>query len=195
MDPTPVTLTGKHVRLEPLALQHAPELLEAGRDAEIWRYLPRAMPHTLDEVREMIAEARVGERGGTQLPFAIVERAGGRAVGSTRYLDIRREHKGLEIGWTWIATAHQRSAVNTECKLVLLRHAFEELGALRVQLKTDGLNVKSQRAIERLGAVREGVLKSHMIRPDGTVRDTVMYAITTVEWPAVKARLQNFLSL
>jgi RimJ/RimL family protein N-acetyltransferase len=194
MDPTSVMLLGKFVRLEPLTLEHAPALLEAGRDLEIWRYMPRVMPTELEEVRGMIREANAAEKAGSQLAFAIVDASSGRAVGSTRYLDIRREHKGLEIGWTWIGTAHQRSAVNTECKLLLMRHAFETLGAMRVQLKTDHLNVRSQRAIERLGAVREGVLRSHMVRPDGTVRDTVMYGITTAEWPTVKARLTEFLS-
>ncbi len=202
MDPTPatfsltlpLTLVGRFVRLEPLALEHAPELLEAGRDPEIWRYMPRGMPTELDEVRALIEEAQAAQRSGSQLPFAIVDASSQRAVGSTRYLDIRPEHRGLEIGWTWIATAHQRSPVNTECKLLLMRHAFEKLRALRVQLKTDGLNLRSQRAIERLGAVREGVLRSHMVRPDGTVRDTVMYGITSAEWPLVEARLTEFLS-
>ena len=114
---------------------------------------------------------------GTQIPFAIIERASGKAIGSTRYMDIRRNDRGLEIGWTWIGTAFQRTAMNTECKYLLLRHAFEELGAVRVQLKTDLRNVRSQRAIERLGAVREGVLRKHMVLWDGFIRDTVYYSV------------------
>jgi RimJ/RimL family protein N-acetyltransferase len=135
------------------------------------------------------------------VPFAIVEksppgaigRAPGRAIGSTRYLDIRREHRGLEIGWTWLGRAWQRTAANTECKLLLLEHAFEALGALRVQLKTDARNLASQRAIERIGAVREGVLRAHMVVREGFVRDSVMYAVTAGEWPEVKGKLEGLL--
>src|SRR5262249_28365642 len=119
-------------------------------------------------------------------PFAIVARETGRAIGMTCYLDIRPQHRGLEIGLTWLAKAYQRSLVNPECKYMLFRHAFEEQQALRVQLKTDLRNVQSQRAIEKLGAVREGVLRTHMIRPDGYVRDTVMYSVIAEEWPQVR---------
>src|SRR5262245_56860812 len=189
MDPRSTTLSGLHVRLEPLTLARAGELCEAGNDDELWRYMPIATPRTLADTQAWIRAALEEAGRGSQVPFAIVHLASGRAVGSTRYMDIRREHRGLEVGWTWIARAHQRSAVNTECKLLLLGHAFDELGALRVQLKTDARNLRSQRAIERLGAVREGVLRQHIVCPDGHVRDSVMYSIVRAECPAVRGRL------
>lgn len=190
------------MRLEPLAERHAEDLAKAGSDAEIWRYMPRAPMAGVADAREYVETALEAARDGSQVPFAIVKIAGerapesgtGRAIGSTRYLDIRREHRGLEIGWTWLSRRWQRTAANTECKLLLLQHAFEELGALRVQLKTDARNVKSQRAIERIGGVREGILRAHMVLPDGFVRDTVMYSITAGEWPAAKRRLEEALA-
>ncbi len=138
----------------------------------------------------MIRSVLEDSRDGSAWPFATVENESGRAIGSTRYFDIRPEHRGLEIGWTWLGVAHQRTAANTECKRLLLVHAFDVLGALRVQLKTDARNLRSQRAIERIGAVREGVLRAHMILPDGFVRDSVMYSITRADWPAVKSKLE-----
>ncbi len=126
---------------------------------------------------------------GRQIPFAIVDRAIGRAVGSTRYLDIQPANRGIEIGWTWIGTAHQRTAINTECKFLLLRHAFETLGAIRVQLKTDLRNERSQRAMERIGAAREGVLRQNMLLWDGHRRDSVYYSVLVDEWPRVRERL------
>ena len=194
MDPRPVVLEGRHARLEPLAPRHAADLAQAGGDPSIWTWMPRPPLRGVDDARAMIAEALEAARDGSQLPFALVARASGRAVGSTRYLDVRRAHRGLEIGWTWIAPSHQRTAVNTEAKRMLLAHAFEELGALRVQLKTDDRNERSQRAIERLGARREGVLRAHMVRPDGSVRDTVMYSIVAAQWPEVRARLDERLA-
>src|SRR5262245_19976529 len=171
-------LQGRTVRLERLADRHAEDLAAAGSDERIWTYMPRRRIASVAESREMIRGALASARDGSQAPFAIVLASSGRAIGSTRYLDIRREHRGHEIGWTWIAPEHQRTAVNTECKLLLLRRAFEELLALRVQLKTDLRNLKSQRAIERIGGRKEGVLRSHMVMPDGYLRDTVMYSIT-----------------
>lgn len=203
MDARAVTLSGRHVRLEPLGERHAADLAEAGHDAEIWRYIPREPLADVEDAREFIRSALEAAKDGSQMPFAIVEQvsdlrrndssgnATGRAIGSTRYLDIRREHRGLEIGWTWLGRAWQRTAANTECKRLLLEHAFERLGALRVQLKTDARNLKSQRAIERIGGVQEGVLRAHMVMPDGFVRDSVMYSITAGEWPAVKRRLEE----
>ena len=141
----------------------------------------------------MIEQALEVAAGGTQLPFAIVHRGSGKGVGSTRYLDIRRSDRGLEIGWTWIGTDYQRTVINTECKYLLLRHAFEDLGAVRVQMKTDLRNVRSQRAIERLGAVREGVLRKHIVLWDGFIRDTVYYSVIHEEWPEVKRRLEGLL--
>jgi N-acetyltransferase len=190
----PVTLTGNVVRLEPLAAEHAAGLYEAGKDASIWRYMPADPSASLASMAAWIEDALRSREAGTQLPFAIFEQASGALVGSTRYLNISPPDRGLEIGWTWLTLRVQRTAVNTECKYLLLRHAFEELDAIRVQIKTDGRNIVSQRAIERLGAVREGVLRKQMILPDGFQRDAVMYSIIDTEWPAVKARLEGFLA-
>ena len=141
-----------------------------------------------------IDAAHEAARTGEQIPFAIVHQPSSRAVGSTRYMTIRREHRGLEIGWTWIGAAFQRTAVNTECKLLLLGHAFDGLGAVRVELKTDARNLRSQRAIERLGASREGVLRQHMVRPDGSLRDSVYYGVIDSMWPALRERLTRRLA-
>lgn len=195
-DPRAVTLEGARARLEPLAFAHAPDLLEAGREPEIWLYMPIPPFQSLDDAKSFVEKAQVNARSGNEIPFAIVDRASGRAVGSTRYLDIRRADRGLEIGWTWLGASARRTAVNTECKYLLLRHAFEALGAVRVQLKTDARNVRSQNAIERIGAKREGVLRKHMIRAhDGFIRDSAMFSIVDDEWPAVKARLEDMLGL
>jgi RimJ/RimL family protein N-acetyltransferase len=189
MNPTPVVLYGDAVRLEPLDAVHAEDLLAAGADPDIWRYLPIPQPRTLAEVRRWIDQAWKLAATGEQLPFALIDPESGRAVGSTRYLDIHRDWRTLEIGWTWLAASAQRTAVNTETKLLLLTHAFEDQGALRVQFKTDGRNLRSQQAIERLGAVKEGVLRKYRIAHDGYVKDGVYYSIVDDEWPAVKARL------
>ena len=181
-DPRPVVLEGVHVRLEPLGPEHAADLLAAGGDDETWLYMPRPALKTLEEALDMVREAVIAARAGTEVPFAIVDRASGRAAGSTRFLDLQREHRGLEIGWTWLGPAWRRTAVNTECKQLLLRHAFEDLGAYRVTLKTDARNIRSQRSIERIGGVREGVLRRHRVCWDGFVRDTVYYGILDSEW-------------
>ncbi|MBK7643113.1 MAG: GNAT family N-acetyltransferase [Planctomycetes bacterium] len=194
MKPEPTTLEGRHVRLEPLAARHAQELFAAAQDDSIWRYLTIARPRELGELERHIAQALLLQECGEQLPFAIVDRASARVAGSTRLMDLRLEHRGLEIGWTWIAPEFQRTALNTECKLLLLTHAFEALGCLRVQLKTDARNLRSQTAIERLGARKEGVLRKHFVLHDGFVRDSVMYSITDAEWPAVKRGLLERLS-
>jgi N-acetyltransferase len=190
----PVTLRGKVVRLEPLATTHAAALYAAAQDPAIWRYLPTDASVSEAAVGEWIAQALAQREAGSQMPFAIVEEATDTAVGSTRYLNIMPHDRGLEIGWTWLTPRVQRTAVNTECKYVLLRHAFEELSAIRVQIKTDSRNTISQRAIERLGAVREGVLRKYQIVRDDYQRDTVMYSIIDDEWPAVKSRLEAFLA-
>jgi RimJ/RimL family protein N-acetyltransferase len=189
MNPTPVVLYGDAVKLEPLDFSHADDLHAAGADPEIWRYMPIPQPDTVAEVRQWIDEAWKLAAAGEQLPFAIIDPETGRAVGSTRYLEIHRNWRSLEIGWTWLAASVQRSAVNTETKLLLLKHAFEDQGAIRVQFKTDGRNLRSQQALERLGAVKEGVLRKQRINHDGYVRDAVYYSILDDEWPAVKARL------
>jgi RimJ/RimL family protein N-acetyltransferase len=195
MDPRPVTLEGQHVRLEPLELSHAPDLLSAlTNDASVWQWLSIAPPLDLASMEAYIASALELQVAGTSIPFAQISLAEGRAVGSTRYLSISRNDLGLEIGWTWIGKPWQRTAINTEAKLLLLRHAFEELGAVRVQLKTDARNQQSQAAIARLGAVREGVLRKYQRTRGDFIRDTVMFSIIAEEWPEVKRGLLAKLS-
>lgn len=190
---SPVTLAGRHARLEPLGEQHLASLLWHGADADIWRWMPTLRDDPRESVKAWFEAALAGEAKGSVLPWAIVNGATGEAVGGTTYLDIAMADKRVEIGSTWHAKAVWRTAINTECKFLLLRHAFETLGCNRVQLKTDARNERSQAAIARLGAVREGVLRSQMVLPDGWVRDTVMFSIIKAEWPAVKARLEELL--
>lgn len=184
----PVTLTGKHVRLEPLTLDHVDGLARVGLDPELWRWIPTPVT-TVAELRDYVATALDEQRRGISVPFAIVDRATEQTIGSTRYGSISPEHHRVEIGWTWYAATHQRTAANTECKLLLLTHAFETLGAMRVEFKTDALNAKSRAAILRLGAVEEGTFRKHMRTATERVRDTVYFSILDTEWPAVKARL------
>jgi N-acetyltransferase len=193
-EPRPVTLEGARVRLEPLAESHAPDLFEAGRDPGTWRYMSRGRLESLEDALRWIAEVRAGVEAGRQVAFAVIPLASGRAVGSTRYFDIRRRDRALEIGHTWLGPEARRTGINTGCKYLLLRHAFEDLGAFRVQLKTDARNETSQRAIERIGGVREGVLRRHILMPDGHVRDTVYYSVLDSEWPSVKLRLERMLA-
>jgi len=190
MDPRPVTLEGQHVRLEPLDLSHAPDLAAAlAQDISIWQWLSSEPPLGVTAMEDFINSALEGLATGAAVPFAQIAVAEGRAVGSTRYLNISRNDLGLEIGWTWIGKPWQRTALNTEAKFLLLRHAFEVLGAVRVQLKTDARNLQSQAAIARLGAVREGVLRKYQRTTKDFIRDTVMFSIVADEWPEVKGRL------
>lgn len=187
----PVVLQGQWVRLEPLEEAHIPELALAGRDEAIWQFMRYGQITTEAGMRAWVMELLDAQAQGTDLPFAVIHKASGRAIGSTRYLEIRQPHRSLEIGGTWYALPFQRTAVNTECKYLLLRHAFEELGCLRVQFKTDLRNERSQHALERIGAVREGLLRNHMVLPDGVIRHSVYYSIIDSEWPEVKALLEN----
>lgn len=190
-DPQPVLLTGQHIRLEPLSSAHAAALFKAAQDEEIWRLLSTPMFQSVSEVETWIADALKDQAAGNAVPFATVRQSDGVAVGSTRFIDIRRPHRALEIGWTWLAPEARRTAINTEAKFLMLRHAFERQGAIRVQLKTDERNERSRKAIARLGAVFEGILRNHMTRAyDGYVRNSAMFSITDLEWPAVKAGLQ-----
>jgi len=186
----PVTLSGSAVRVEPLALHHAADLLLTGQEPATWDYIPKNPCTSLDTMQRWIGSTLQEQAAGTCLPFTIIELSSGRVVGSTRYMDIKCKDRGLEIGWTWLAPEARRSAINTECKYLLLCHAFETLEAIRVQLKTDGRNLRSQRAIERLGAVKEGILRNHVIMPDGYFRHSVFYSILDSEWPQVKAGLE-----
>ena len=185
----PVMLEGHGVRLEPLGPVHAPAFAEAVRDGELWRLWFTGVPDP-DHVTPYIESALEGQRSGSMLPWAVRELSTGAVVGSTRYHDIVPAIDRVEIGYTWYAARWQRSHVNTACKLLLLAHAFESLGCRVVGLRTDNFNFASQRAIEALGAKKDGVLRHHQARRDGTVRDSVMYSILLAEWPDVKRHLQ-----
>ena len=192
---TPLELGAKHVRLEPLTLVHVPGLFAIGQDEEIWRWLYSAPPINVDEMRAWVADALEAQSRGGELPFAVVEQASGTVIGTTRYMGINAAHGQLEIGWTWYGRAYWGTSVNPECKYLLLRHAFESLECIRVQFATDLRNERSQRAIERIGATREGVLRGNRIVPkDGYHRSSVLYSIIDDEWPEVKARLESLLS-
>ena len=176
-------------------MAHAADLLAAlSVDPTVWQWLPIPPPLTVAEVSALVADRLEAQARGEVILFAQIDRLSGRAVGSTTYMNISRRDRGLEIGSTWLGKPWQRTGINTEAKYLLLRHAFEDLGAVRVQLKTDRRNLQSQAAIERLGAVREGVLRKHMLVRDGFIRDSVMYSITDDEWPSVKVRLEAMLS-
>ncbi|MBN9389443.1 MAG: GNAT family N-acetyltransferase [Chloroflexi bacterium] len=186
----PIVLEGKYVRLEPLTLDHAPDLFEAGNDDEVWQFLSIPRPDSLVEMQAFIQGALGQQLAGLRIPFAIIDKVSGKAAGTTSYLDIQPQNRGLEIGWTWLGKAYWRSAINTECKYLLLSHAFDAQGAIRVQLKTDSRNWRSQNAIERIGAKKEGVLRKHVIYPSGYIRDSVYFSIIDTEWPLVKERLK-----
>jgi N-acetyltransferase len=193
MRPEPIVLEGAYVRLEPLAIAHLEALTEVGLDPEIWRWtLSRLV--TPDDMRHYVEIALDEQRTGVALPFATVERSSGRVVGSTRFHGIERTHRRVEIGWTWIARPWQRTAVNTEAKYLMLRHAFEVWGCMRVELKTNAKNERSRRAIVRIGATEEGTLRKHQINADGTPRDSVYFSIVDDEWPERKERLEAMLN-
>jgi RimJ/RimL family protein N-acetyltransferase len=187
--PEPCTLETPRLRLEPLSADHAAGLEAAARDGELWNLRITSVPAP-GEVPAYIAAALKGRDEGQMLPFAVRDVASGEIIGSTRYHDIVVAIERLEIGYTWYGKSWQRSHVNTTCKLLLMTHAFETLGAQLVGWRTDNYNFASQRAIERLGARKDGVLRHHAPRRDGTVRDTVMYSLAAGEWPEVKAHLQ-----
>jgi N-acetyltransferase len=192
--PEPVTLDSPQVRLEPLGPQHVPDLEGAARDGELWNLRITSVPAP-GETAAYVAAALQGCQDGHMLPFVVRDKATSRIIGTTRYHDIVAAVERLEIGYTWYGRSWQRSHVNTTCKLLLMTHAFESLGAKLVGWRTDNYNFASQRAIERLGARKDGVLRHHALRRDGTVRDTVMYSLAAGEWPEVKAHLQYQLAL
>jgi len=189
---SPVLLEGVRVRLEPLAKAHLAGLAEVGLDEELWRWIPTPV-RTPEEMAAYIETALGEQERGVSLPFAIMEKATGRVIGSTRYGNIDRRHHHVEIGWTWVAREWQRTAMNTEAKYLLLRHAFETLGCMRVELKTDSLNERSRAAILRIGAKEEGIFRNHMITASGRIRHTVYFSMIDSEWPAAKARLEAIL--
>ena len=189
MNLTPITLKGRWLTLEPIDERHAPGIFEAMRDDDVCRYLAWEPPTSLDDTLTLVREARELMARGQSIVYAQVWNATGRAIGSTRLLDVRPADRQVEIGSTFLHRDYWRTPANTESKYLFLRHCFETLGCVRVALKTDGRNVRSQEAIARLGAVREGVLRRHM-RSKGYQRDTVYFSILDDEWPAVKARLE-----
>ena len=184
----PVTLNGHGILLEPLALEHESGLRQAAADGELWTLRITSVPEP-EQTRAYIETALRMQQEGTRVPFAVIEQGTGRVLGSTSYHDILPAVKRLEIGYTWYAKSVQRTHVNTTCKLLLMSHAFDTLGCHVVGWRTDNLNLASQRAIERLGAHKDGVLRGQALRRDGTIRDTVMYSMTASEWPAAQARL------
>ena len=185
----PIQLEGHGVRLEPLTPAHAAALRTAASDGRLWELWYTAVPEP-DKVETYIEAALAGQRDGRMLPWAVRELAGGTIVGSTRYHDIVAEIDRVEIGYTWYARSWQRTHVNTVCKLLLMQHAFETLGCQVVGLRTDNFNFASQRAIEALGARKDGVIRHHHARRDGSVRDSVMYSVLRAEWRDVKRNLE-----
>jgi RimJ/RimL family protein N-acetyltransferase len=191
---SPVILNGKYVRLEPMTEDHIPGLAEIGVGQTFWDFMLYGRMDSVEDMRNWVRDILSRAQNGTDLPFVAIHLASGKVAGATRYLNIMPKDRGLEIGGTWYGTEYQRTPVNTECKYLLLTHAFERLGCIRVQLKTDLRNVRSQNAIERIGAKREGILRNHMILPSGQFRDSVFYSILDSEWPEVKKRLEAILA-
>ena len=189
MDIRPVVLDGVCVRLEPLSLDHLPALIEIGLEPDLWRWTTQVV-RTPEEMEEYVRGALAEQAAGRALPFATVEKASGRVAGSTRFAAIEPLHRRVEIGWTWLAPPWQRTVLNTEAKFLMLRHAFERWGCVRVEFKTDVLNMRSRQALLRIGAKEEGILRSHIITAIGRVRDTVYFSVTAPEWPAIRAALE-----
>lgn len=194
IDPRPVTLEGKFVRLEPPSLAHTDDLFAASRFPEIWEWWLSPPPRSRDEMRISLEQSIASGSKGERVWFTTVRRTDNRAVGVTSFLNIQRYDDGLEIGGTWLTPAAWRTPINTECKYLLLQHAFESLGCVRVQLKTDERNTRSRKAIERLGAKPEGILRKYQMLSNGFHRNSAMYSILDDEWAEVKTRLESFLN-
>ena len=192
-DPRPVILDGKTVRLEPLSLNHAAGVLAVGAEESIWQYLSTAAPTSMNKAEEWIEERLTNQAAGDRLPVAVISLTDGHFAGSTGYASISRQHRTLEIA-SWYGLNYQRTGINTECKYLLLKHAFEDLGALRVGLNVDMENVRSRRAVERIGGVQEGILRKHRIRRDGTRRDTVIFGFINDDWPQVRVKLEELMA-
>jgi RimJ/RimL family protein N-acetyltransferase len=186
----PGDLEGQRVRLEPLRPDHLPGLTAAGRDPRIWTWMP-ADGSTPDGMRAIVEAALAGHANGTMVSFVTIERMTGQVVGSSRYLNLAPPDLRLEIGWTWIDPIFQRTAVNSEAKLLMLEHAFDALGCRRVELKTDALNTPSRAGILGIGATFEGIFRRHMVMAGGRARDTAYYSILDDEWPTIRARLRE----
>jgi len=190
----PVTLIGNYVRLEPMTEAHVPGLAQIGAGQTFWDFMVYGDVNTEYDMHNWVRDLLSRAERETDLPFVAIHLASGRVAGATRYLNIMPKDRGLEIGGTWYGNEFQRSPVNTECKYLLLKHAFEILGCIRVQLKTDLRNERSQKAIERIGAKKEGVLRNHMILLDGRYRHSVFYSILDTEWPEVKQKLEEMMA-
>ncbi|QQS32926.1 MAG: GNAT family N-acetyltransferase [Acidobacteriota bacterium] len=188
MNVVPLVLEGKLVRLEPMSVVRVPGLCEAGLFDELWQWTSRAIRNDAD-MEEYVRNAMKEQAARTALPFVIVEKGSGKVVGSTRFGSIDVENRKTEIGWTWITPASQRTGINTETKLLMLTHAFEVWGCIRVEFKTDENNQRSRKAIARIGATEEGTLRNHMITQGGRFRNSVYFSIIESEWPRVKSRL------
>ena len=193
MEVKPVTLQGKHVRLEPMTQAHILALAEIGVGQPFWDFMVYGNLNSVEDMSSWVRDILSRAEMRTDVPFVVLHLDSGHVAGATRYMNIMPKDRGLEIGGTWYGLDFQRTVVNTECKYLLLRHAFETLGCIRVQLKTDLRNERSQKAIERIGAVKEGVLRNHMILPDGRIRHSVFYSILDSEWEGVKKRLEEML--
>ena len=193
MEVSPIILEGRDVRLEPLIAEHAEALIAAASDGELWNSNVTVVPSRAN-MADYIAAALTAQEQGRELPFVIIRKSSGQIVGTTRFYNIEREYRTIEIGYTWLAASAQRTTVNTEAKLLLFTHAFESLRCIRVALVTDVLNQQSQKAILRLGAKQEGILRNHMIMPGGRYRDSVCFSIIEAEWPEVRERLTAKLS-
>lgn len=192
MEISPVELVGDRAKLIPMAESHIEGLFGAGSDPQIWAYMPMRV-ETIEDMRRLVSGALSARATGAEFPFVIIDQESDNIVGSTRFLDISVPNRHLEIGWTWLVPTVWRTRINTECKYLLLKHCFETLRTIRVQLKTDGRNVRSQQAIERIGAVKEGVLRKHRVMPDGYIRDSVYFSVIDDEWSSVKERLESML--
>lgn len=192
MNVRPVILEGIRAKVIPMEQSHAAGLFAAGQNQEIWNYMPMRI-QSLDDMQRLVSEALQRKENGLDLPFVIIDQQSNKFVGSSRFLDISADNRTLEIGWTWLSPEVWRTRINTECKYLLLKHCFEDLNTVRVQIKADARNERSLNAIERIGAKREGTLRKHRIMHDGYIRDTVFFSIIAEEWPDVKVRLENML--
>lgn len=184
-------LVGEKVRIVPMERHHIQGLYEAGNSKSIWYHLPKTI-YTVDDMKSLVEEALYKKETGNELPFVVLE-SNNNIIGSTRFLDISNTNKSLEIGWTWYNPSVWGTHINTECKYLLLKYCFETLKFIRVQIKTDNLNVRSQKAIEKIGGVKEGILRNHMIRKDGTYRNSVVYSVIESDWVSVKNKLENIM--
>jgi len=188
VDTTPVILEGDHVRLEPISLEHLPELAQIAFEPSIWRWISRRITN-LDELRNFVDIALAEVHAGTSIVWVTRSKPNGQVAGATRFYEISQEHRTMELGWTWLHPDFHRTGINVEAKYLQLRHAFERMNAMRVALKTHHENLRSQTAIAALGAKFEGVARNHMIMPDGSVRHSHWYSIVSEDWPEVKAKL------